>query len=146
MAKTVISGVNGSITVGTVTTVAETIKFDKYQLTLGQRIMNVTGFDSLGYEQNIAGLKYGRGSATGHFYTGNGTAGPGGQLLTQNPLPVTFYISSNTSALCTESFYNTGDATTGILVDNVQFSVDVNGETRGTFDFVTSGVCVEAWA
>ncbi len=130
MALTVASGVDGSFT----TVTGHAAKFDTWKLTGGQRLINITGFDSAGFEENIGGLKYGRWEATGFARYGTAATSTGIQNMSKVGGTATFQVATG----CTES------AT--CIVENVEIMQDVNGASRLKFSGVTSGTITEVWA
>lgn len=123
-------GVNGSVTFVT----GHNAKFDRYALTIGQRMINTTGYDSGGFEENTAGLKYGFGKASGHMKYGVASSAPGIDVLSQTGATSTFQIAVG----CTLA------ATT--VIETISINSDVNGEERVDFNFRLSGTITQIWA
>ncbi len=134
MALTVASGVDGSVTFVT----GHVAKFDSWAARYGQRMNNITGFDSGGYEENLGGLFFGEGSATGHMKYG--TTATTGVLSTTAPGlskvggTATFQIATG----CTISH--------STIVSDVNVSSDVNGAARVSFNWRSSSTVTQTWA
>ena len=124
------SGVDGSVTfVNT-----HNAKFDTWTMRAGQRMNNITGFDSGGFEENLGGLKFGEGSATGHNQYGVANTAPGMASFSKTGGNATFQVATNCTLAST------------IIVSDGTISVDVNGASRIAFNYRTSGTITEAWA
>lgn len=122
-------GIDGSFTAPT----GHVLKWDRWELNIGQRLINTTGFESAGYEENTGGLKFGTWSATGHFKANAAANAPGFDALTGVAAEATFQVSTG----CTVAV--------DVVVGNISATSDVNGEARGTFTGVTSGAPTEVW-
>jgi hypothetical protein len=122
-------GVNGSFTAPT----GHTLKFDRWQLNVGQRLINTTGFESAGYEENTGGLKFGQWLASGHFKDNASGSSPGFDALNGAGGSGTFQVATGCTVAAT------------LIVANIEGTSDVNSEARGTLSGVTSGAITETW-
>jgi hypothetical protein len=130
MALTIASGVDGAVAFLS----SHVLKFDTWTGRYGQRVNNITGFDSGGYEENLGGLKFGEGSATGHFKYGTTTTAPGSASFSKTGGTATFTVATG----CTISH--------STIVSDLNISSDVNGAARGSFNWRATGTITETWA
>jgi hypothetical protein len=121
-------GIDGSVTFVT----GHNAKFDRFDLTIGQRLINTTGYGET-YEVNSGGLKFGRFTASGHVKFNVATSALGMDDLTGTGGSAVFQLAST----CTE--------TVTVIIETINVTSDVNGEERVTFSGPTSGAVVEAW-
>jgi hypothetical protein len=130
MALTIASGVDGSVTFVT----GHAAKFDSWTMRAGQRLNNITGFDSGGFEENLGGLKFGEGSCTGHLKYGVASSAPGMATFAKAGGAATFQVATGCTLAAT------------IIVSDGTISSDVNGAARVAYNYRTAGTITETWA
>ena len=132
----VATGVDGNITFVT----GHNAKFDRWEAVYGQRMINISGFDSGGDEEAEGNMRYGRGAATGTMRYGT------------NP-----NTANTATAIGSATLVRTGQTITLVpgvgctishlaIVSEVMPSVDVNGEARVTFNYTKTGPSTETWS
>jgi hypothetical protein len=98
-------------------------KPDMWQGSFGMALIDTTGFEDGGFRTAQGGLRSGAGSATGHVKYNAASTTPGTIAASRAGASATLTIT-------------TGCTVTGtMLVANVGHSVDVNGESRVSFDW-----------
>lgn len=130
MAKKYAAGIDGSVTFLS----GQNARFDRWEATYSQRAINITGFDSGGDEENQGGIRFGRGSCTGHITYGAASTSPGTGALANVATSITLTVATG----CTIAH--------SALCSDIALSSDVNGEARVTFNWLKSGVITETWA
>lgn len=129
MATQYATGVDGSITL----TGIAGYRVDFWSATFSQVVVNITGFDSSGWAEFQGGLKSGRGSFAGTPKYNAATSAPWFKTV----------LTTGVSAVFTVA---TGCTFTGkIVISDESFSVDVNGASRITANFVFSETITVAW-
>ena len=122
------TGINASITLPT----GHYACWDRFSLTKGQRITNVTCFVDTN-EVNQGGLGYGSWSAEGTTKYNDTNTSPGFDSISNTPGSATFTFASSCSV------------TTDVLVSEITGSADINADNRISARGVTSGSPTETW-
>jgi hypothetical protein len=108
-------------------------KLDRWSGSFGMALIDITGFDSSGFREALGGLRSGAGSATGHAKFDAASTTPG-------------TIAASRSGGAATLTAATGCTITGtMLVSNVSHDVDVNGESRVTFDWAFTSTITVTW-
>jgi hypothetical protein len=129
MPLTIAVGYLGSVTLPS----GHAAKVDRWSGSFGMALIDITGFDSLGFREALGGLRSGAGSLTGHAKFDDTATSPGTIAAARAGGTLVLQVAAG----CTV----TGTA----LLSNISHDVDVNGESRVTMDFAYTGTITVAW-